>query len=284
MIPNNQLFYSSGSNSVSVLQPWYDSLIVKPSAGLWTDLKLLADGMNSDGDWDEMDLIGITAAMETDEQRLRPLKTTSGLDMIATGGALILNSNGIRTTSSSVINMRWIPSINGVKYTLNSAYIGFYGETLTSSPTDGYCMGSQNIADDAGTGLYRQIPLPTEISNRLDSVINNNTSNTLIGAVVKTGLLNAIKRYYLSIQINSSTQVNKYINGQTLTAAENPPTGLSDVSFYLLGFNYSDGSVYARILDYTRACIIGSSLIDSDRVAARLNTFFTSRGLSIANY
>jgi len=69
MIPNNQMFFNQSASTSSDIQVWYDSLSVKPSAGLWSDLQTLYDGMVSDGDWVEMDFFSMIACMETNEQR-----------------------------------------------------------------------------------------------------------------------------------------------------------------------------------------------------------------------
>jgi len=280
MIPNNQMFFPK-RGQVSVLQPWYDSLSVKPSAGLWTDLKIMADGMNEDGDWEEADLISVHAALETDEQRLRPFKTTSGDDFIPTNSPT-LSVEGYNSSDGSdrLIDCKWNPVDNGVKFTENNAYIGIYGVSKTSTGSGNEIFGASNENGDFGNCIISTSLTTTAITNASQTMINGyfNTTST----PSKTGLSNTIKRYYVGIKRTSSSSITKYING-VQNVVGSLSTGLTPYDFSILGVNY--GGVYSTATLHTsRACIVGSSLIDHDRVAARLNTFFASRGLSIDNY
>jgi len=288
MIPNNQFFYGSGSGGVTVLQDWYDSLAVKPSEGLWTDLKIMADGMSEDGDWDEMDLFGVIAGLETDEQRLKPFKTTSG-DNCVVEGAPGLSVNGIDNpllTNVNGLNLKWNPTDNGVKYALNNAYIGGFGITKTSSLTIQYIMGS--ILDVTGTIYQSNISIQattTSIAN-VSSSINQ---QSFLSSRSKTGLLDTIKSFSTGLQRIDSLNLNQKINDNSYgrgSLSNFMPT----LDFGFFGYFYQDDVTPLYFegnsddVIYGRAYIAGSSLIDHDRVAARLNTFFAARGLSIANY
>jgi len=197
MIPSNQFFYGSGSWGVSVLQDWYDSLAVKPSAGLWTDLKIMADGMNTDGDWGEADLISVHAGLETDEQRLRPFKTTSGDDFTLLG-APTLSIEGFDSNSNNGIDSKWNPVDNGVKYKLNDCYMACYGVSKSSTGTGMYFFGASD-ADDIlyNSNISTRLTTTTLISDdecRINGI--DYTNNTTL----KTGLLDSVKRYYNSIK------------------------------------------------------------------------------------
>ena len=274
-------------SSSSVLQPWYDSLAVKPSAGLWTDLQILADGMNTDGDWDEIDLFGIVAALETDEQRLMPLKTTSG-ESTSIVGTMNLSVNGIDNPTSAAnsgLDLKWNPTDDGVKYTLNSAYYGCFGITKASSVSSRWIMGSYyaGLDNDNFSVMKLQTSTTTLLLNSTTSI-----NNSSLITVTKTGLSNAIKTFFIGAKTTDTTAYG-YVN------ATNNNTSVSPLFIPTLDFGfmgYYDGSFTPTLTfasnivnqAFGRGYIAGSSLIDHDRVAARLNTFFASRGLSISNY
>lgn len=281
MIPSNQFFYGSGSGGVpSVLQPWYDSLIVKPSEGLWTDLKIMADGMAEDGDWAEMDLISVNAAMETDEQRLRPFKTTSGNDFTKVG-APTLNFEGFQNPSPGNSNYLWmnfVPSINGVKFTQNNAYIAIYGETNGDSDP---VMGAYSTTTSAVLMTIDSSNISTRVNNAM-SAINDDSLGGYEAS--KTGLAVSVKRFYSSVIRLSSTTVRSYMSGTYSNITSYSSNGVVDNNLALLGVHFGGDFIAGSTACKIRTCVIGSSSIDSDRVAARLNTFFAARGLSIANY
>jgi len=291
MIPNNQFFKSvPPSGGGSVLQPWYDGLLVKPSEGLWTDLKIMADGMNEDGDWSEADLFGVTAALETDEQRLRPFKTTSGDDCVLEG-APGLSINGLDNplaTDVNGLNLKWNPTDNGVKYTLDDAYIGMFGITKSSIISTYRYFGSFN--EDVSLNKYTAhlSIVSTSTSMRLDASSINNL-NTLTNTLSKTGLLNATKTFFVGLKRLNTTTVTRFSNGTSSNESVNSGF-LANIDFGLNGYYYEDAvtPLYFQSTSannvYFRGYIAGSSLIDHNRVAARLNTFFSARGLSIANY
>jgi hypothetical protein len=91
-----------------LLQTWYNSLIVKTSPALTTKLSVFMDGLNSDGVLADSYLIApVGFGLETNEQILRPLKTTSGNDLIAVN-FLDISSSGITGNgSNSYINLKW---------------------------------------------------------------------------------------------------------------------------------------------------------------------------------
>jgi len=283
MIPNSQRWFLPPSGvGGSDIQVWYDSLSVKPSEGLWTDIQNLYEGMNTDGDWTESDLISIHAALETDEQRLRPFKTTSGDDFTILGSPN-LNTDGFRNPNSGVNNLiltSWNPTDDGIKYTLNSAFIGVYGQTLISTLTSAFAVGSQDALSSAPSITISVSSTTTTILNRNGSGIN---SISIGGTnLTKSGLANSPKQFFASLKRISSTEVISYINNVSQNVTDSSE-GLPTPDIALCGSNYI--SFYANnYVGYTRACIAGSSLIDHNRVAARLNTFFASRGLSIDNY
>lgn len=275
----------------SVLQPWHDSLSVKPSSGLWSDLKTLADGTALDGDWDEMDLFGMVAAMETDEQRLRPLKTTSGDDCIIEGSpGLSVNGIDCPLQDISGLNLKWNPTDDGVKYTLNSAYIGGFGRTKISNILSSVLIGSlyEPVSNERYWSSLSIDSTTTSMTSLTDSYINSGASLTQSG---KSGLANLAKTFFVSAKRVDSTNSIRHTNGSVSSNQLSPTSFLPTLDFGYLG-RYTqfagEPSVTFDTLStndfYGRGYICGSSLINHDRVANRLRTFFIARGLPMDNY
>jgi hypothetical protein len=275
-------FTVANSSSVSVLDSWYASLLVKPSAGLWTDLKAMADGMNSDGDWNEMDMFGMLACMETDEQRLKPLKTTSLSDFTKVGNPTLNSAGALNPVPGAFnyIRTNWTPSIHGVKFTQNSASFSIYADTNNNPFTLGGVAGAYSF--NFSTNLVMNMAeLNTTLSNG-GSSINDDASGEY--AVLKTGFTNSSKRYFSSLIRTTSNLVQSYLNGQSSALVTSVSNGRCDINLALLGYDDGSGYVDTAITDIIRVVITGSGNVNPDRVATRLNSFFTSRGLTITNY
>jgi hypothetical protein len=98
-----------------LLQTWYNSLIVKTSPALTTKLSVFMDGLDSDGVLADSYLIApVGFGLETDEQRLRPLKTTSGDDLVAVNSPTITSTGITGDGSNSYIDLKWNPTIDAV--------------------------------------------------------------------------------------------------------------------------------------------------------------------------
>ena len=285
------LFKGTGSSGpVSVLQPWYDSLSVKPSEGLWTDLKIMADGMNTDGDWGEIDLFPLFAALETDEQRLRPLKTTSGEDCVIEGTPN-LSINGVDDpiiTGNSGINVKWNPFDDGIKFTLNSAYVSGFGRTKISNIAFAPLLGAFQEFSLVRKSVQLMIDTSaTSVTMGYDSFLNGSLSFT---AINKTGLLNTNKTFGIGLNRIVSNQGYRLANTHSSVQTNNTTSFVTrDLGFY--GRYYEDDITplffegnFGGDNYFGRAMIAGSGLIDHNRVANRLNTFFLARGLPIDNY
>jgi len=277
------IFCGGGSNQpISVLQTWYDSLSVKPSAGLWADLKTMADGMNSDGDWSEMDFMSMIACMETDEQRLRPLKTSSGSDMIKVGSPTLDSSGVVNPSPGSLnyINTKWNPTSNGVKYILTNSFLAAYGDTVTSTTSDLYICGAAEPNPAFTNAALIEIWASATTAVRSKGYMHDSTGGP--GASIKTGLSNSAKRYFGGIKRNGNS-ITKFINSAPVWTTFLAPVGMPNLELLLLASNFA-GTITADTRHIIRSLVFGSSLIDKTRVYTRLNTFFTARGLTITNF
>jgi len=273
--------FGGGSATQSVLQPWYDSLSVKPSAGLWTDLQIMADGMNTDGDWGEMDILYLAAALETDEQRLKPLKTSSNSDVTNISNILTFTSEGAIGDAAGGLNFNWNPGVHGVKFALNSAFVGYY--MRTSQATNGArALYTGDRVPDSYLEITRSIATSTITQTSRPNVLNTALSLAAISKS-KTG---STVPYFIGTKRKPDNDNYNFLSGVKGTMTSFMPSVLANYTMgvYIYNDNTSGTNTITLTedtLDNFRLFVSGSGLIDEDRIASRINTFFTSRGLSI---
>lgn len=256
----------------SLLQSWYDSLSVKPSAGLWSDLNTLADTLNAAGKWAEFDFFAMIAAMETDEQRLRPLITTSGSDITAVNSPT-LDANGVTGNgTSSYLNFNWNPTAHSVKFTLNNSCYGVYNSTAGTTGNRRY-MG---VADTNGVTISNSEIVRT--TTLVNGRINSNGAVATITANLTTFGLKSIRRIdsnNVRGRSNASDGTNviqavvsRLANSNFVGCCTNNPAPLGSGPT-----SFSNATM--------RLFFMGSNVLASDDVLYNaLTTFFTARGLS----
>ena len=270
-----------------LIASWYTALSVKPSAALLTALNTLVDGMNTDGDWTELDFFALAGGMETQEQALRPLKTTGSATMTNFdngGGGLTWTVNGFQGNNTDVILTGFNPSSNGVKYVLNSAYLGFFGNTTLNTSVASFVVGIDYSPDDVvfyETTLKRTMTATT-LTTASSYCLNSSTLNTSASKTKTSG--NANFPYYI---VNKRTGAANNIMWNTGVQTANntgATTGIPNEQLVMMGFvtNYpSTGVVYTGCpADYGRATLCGSGNVSQTNTGSRLNTFFSARSLN----
>lgn len=248
----------SGEYISPLIATWYNSLSVKPSSALLNALNTLVDGLNSDGNWSEFDLFHVIGGLETDEQRLKPLKSTSGLDFTNVNAAT-LNANGVAGNgTTSYLDLNWNPSTHGVKFTQNSGLLSIYSRT----DSNGLFGSIGNYSGSSGSFL-----LP-----RISGVFQTRVNGGLLNATVDNSLGS-----YTAIRSNSTTLTN-YQNGLSISiSAAQPSNAILNSNFHLCrlnGLGYFSARNEALIA-------VGSSLISASQLHSRVNTFFTTRGINV---
>lgn len=273
MITNNQFYFNNGKDAPvdpnALLLTWWTSLAVKPSNALMTALNTLSQGLFDDGNWAKLDLFGLLGGMETQEQRLRPLITTSGDDFVINGD-IILDSNGARSNLDSVayLDLKWNPTVDGTQYALGSAFISNF---IGSVPTAGYgtsaTMGGYNTASGGESDFveYEGVELTGTLNSGLDSV-------------TYPQITNGTQVYYGAVVVNSGN-ITLYKNSTTNTVAVSGTPTLLNADFYGINLN-ADGSPFSSVFDaHIRHFMAGAGTANQTTIQSRLNTFYTSRGL-----
>lgn len=242
--------------------PWYNALSVKPSGGLLKDLNTLYDGMHSDGDLSEIDLIHPIAGLETDEQRLKPIKSTSGLDFTNVNAASLAVGGVTGDGATSYLNLNWIPATHGVKYTQNSAFYALYSRTNSAAT-------SNDMGVDSGTSDAYIVPKFTD-NNHYDK-INDNTFATY--AAADSLALRSVVR-------TASNAKQAFARGVSLGTSAGVSTGVAAISFFFCCRNLAGvpSTFSTRQLSFP---ILGSGAVNSLRVYNRIQAFMTARGQAV---
>ena len=269
-----------------LIASWYAALSVKPSAALLTALNTLVNGMNTDGDWTELDFLAVVAGMETQEQALLPLKSTSGdimLNVDLGGGGIVIDNSGATANGTDVINSKWNPNDNGSKWTLNSAFYGVYMQTQTVNT--GQIFGSYSTPDDVNFYLS-QISITQAAGSVSVTTPSNRPLNggaTAFGSVSKAKAGSNIP-VYAGIKRTASNAGIAFINGNSSANNTSTPLGRSATDILLCGVNQTDSLGTDNIIACTtfiqRALLCGSGIVSQANTGARLNTFFVSRSLN----
>ncbi len=238
----------------TLLEIWYDSLIVKPSAGLYSDLQTLFNALNAAGEIDKMAFLSVIAGMETDEQRLRPIYTASGLDCTNENGAT-LDVNGAKSDgATSYIDSRWNAALHGDgKYTQNLASMGAF-------------VGN-NGDSHFPFGASEKLILPN-FAGDFYSVVNSMQSTitpTLQG------------KHYAAKRIDLNNQ-EAYIDGQLKATLAASSAEILSFNQFICAFNNA-GVAAGFSTSYVRATYAGGDL-NIELISNLFRDFFLARGLA----
>lgn len=252
---------------------WQNALSgAKPSGLLIYNLNNLIAGLDTDGDLVEHDYFHMVRGMETDEQRLKPIKSTAGVDadLIGSGAAPnIFDRRGIKCTAATQKTMRfkWKPITNGVKCVQNNncMYVTYDGSTTAA----GFYAGIR------GPGS-----LDFTLGKNAGGTMNSTRDWTTDFSSTSTHAANAM----FGIRRTVSTGFESWINGTTSTQATATSAAITDLFPRMPGVaNNSDtgDSLSPKIAGVTMHCIgFGSNAVTFADVRARLNTYYAGLGLS----
>lgn len=240
----------------------------------------LVDGMDADGNWDELDYFYVIAGMDTNTMRRRPLKTTGAATILISGTGfpwpgVQFDKMGFNGNQTSWIRLQWIPSLNGVKYTQDSASMGCYTTVFPSSTNNAYGdMGGFNSADqDSGSALRMDI-IGGYPNNRMWGLVNdgNSTFNMFSSDPTDAGSLTG----YRAIYRTSSTARAGYKGGTTRPGSNSTSKPLVAMDFFGGGYNIN-GNIVATSKSTYAMFFMGSGNVNHQAMEARMNTWLTAR-------
>ncbi len=277
--PADSEFYRVSPN----LQSWYDALTVKPGFTLLKSLNTLIDGLVEDGDIPNMDLLAITGGMETDEQRFLPFKTTSGNNLLPitapypVPGNLITNGLGVSSDGSSCLSLRWNPALHGVNYKQNDALFGAY-ITLQGGGNSSI-IGGEFTPDQIAYNAMTMYTTGSTVRGYLNSEGPTNLGSS--SPVFQKRLKCLFRNNAATINVFNVNRITQSTNISTVSQAP------ANIELYSLDSHYidltvpSDGPSQSTYNGFIGAFLIGNSSINLPRFQARLDQFFTERGMSV---
>jgi hypothetical protein len=246
---------------------WYNSLSVKPSKGLLRDLNSLMDGLASNAIYPSLDLFHPIGGMETDEQRLRPIKTTSSTKTFTAVNSPTLNVNGVTGDgATNYINTNWNPSTNGVAYTLNSAFYGVYSRTQGA-------LGANAASVWDGTNINT---LNTRFTDdRFYGRINQSAGTSFSVANTDGRGLFVVKR-------TASNAVALFKNGSSIATASDVSTARPVGDLYLCSRNNS-GTADSFWAGNAAAIFAGGALSTANELIYYnlIQAYMTARGINV---
>jgi hypothetical protein len=248
----------------SLLATWYNSLSVKPSAGLLTDLTTLATTLNSAGIWTEMDLFHVIGGLETDEQRLKPLKSTSGSDFTNVNSATLATGGVTGNGATSYLNLNWNPSTHGSKYTQNSASLGIYSRTDSSNAN---CdMGVYIAAASAFSQCYFGYTGVTSVYRSNSSTLVSKSNAGSLGTY--------------SWRRTASNATESFKNGTSLGTDASVTNAVPNGNLFLCALNLS-GTAGQFQTRQQAMVMAGSGAFSHATFRTAIQTYMTSRGINV---
>lgn len=243
------------SNYDPVLRNWLNKLSFSPSNPVCKDLQELVLGLRNDGNLIELDLFHTIGGLETDNQRLTPLISTSP-DIFTAVNSPTLDSTGVtgNAGSGSYVMLNWNPFDDGRKWVQNSASFGTYCRTNSAETVSN--MGSSASFDSTrrvGDNFIWRI-------NDVGSSSASNTSSLGLSHVRRTA--------------SGATQV--YMSGVSKGTGTVASAGLDGGDFTLC--RHSGSTISSRNLSL---CFAGSGNIDPTTFYNRIQTYMTRRGINV---
>lgn len=264
IVPFLRSQYRYGTTVNPLLETWYNALSVKPSATLLTNLNTLVTTLNTAGIWTELDLFHVIGGMETDEQRLKPLKSTSGADFTNVNAATLAVGGVTGNGSTSYLDLNWNPSTHGSKYTLNSASLGIYSRT-------------DSVNANCDMGLY------IAASSAFAQCYFGYTSNTALWRSNSSGFaskanVGSLGNY--SWRRTASNLTEGFKNGASLGTDASATNTVPNGDLFLCALNVS-GTAGQFQTRQQAACYAGSGAFAHPTLHTAINTFMTSRGINV---
>ncbi len=252
-----------GKIANSNLLSWYNALATKTSYTLSQDLNNLMNELDANGITTELDLFHPIGGLETDEQRLAPIKTTGTSPMTAVNSPT-LGTNGVNgNATTSYINTNWKPSTQAVKYVRNSNCFGVY--TKTQSSNNYIEIGALDGASQSY--LYSKGATDNQIGTANDNVLLSKATTISIGTKVITRL-GANSRFH-------------YENGNILGSDATASAVVVTANFYICAADDSGTGLLGAGSRVVACFFTGSSVPNQGQLHTCINSYMIARGINV---
>jgi hypothetical protein len=169
-------------------------LAVKPTDALTKNLSLFLDGLDSDGVLDETYLLApVGFDLETNEQRLKPLKTTSGDDLEAVNSPTIAATGITGNGTTSYIDLKWNMAVDApVAAQDNISFAVWCEDNITEDALEmgviGAAFSNQSLIGKKYTGTLFTYYSLNDISNY--GVAHDDTAEYYFLSIVRNSATN----------------------------------------------------------------------------------------------
>lgn len=219
---------------------------VQPTSSLKDLINTFIVSAKTKGYWDKLDDI-VFCCLHTQQASLLNWKGnyTNGSAINAVSWTA---KQGFTGATGEAVNTNFVPSTNGVNYTLNNA---FYGGWWNGYASNGYAMGSWN-----NTVPSYNMMRPRSVTGYLQAAINQVASYG--SAILTNGLgLTVVNR-------KSNALINNVRNGVVGPDTSKASTALELFSMYFMASNYNNGSINGPYAGIGSMYVIGGGFTNQN--------------------
>lgn len=236
------------------------AMTTTPDATRQGHINTLITGLKADGVWTKLDELWVTAA-HAEQAALLGWKRYKNLTAV-NAPTFTVDRGFAGNGTTSYLNTNYVPSTDGVNYTLNDASLGVYSRTAGIS-------GSTLIGAGPNTTIVK-IATPNLRGN-----INGALGSQAIAAAVAAGF-NVVRRA-------SSTHVQGWKNGAQIGSDVSASSAsLTSSALYLDALN-NGGTAIEFDTTQIAAAFVGAAMSEAQQLALynRIQTYMTAVGANV---
>lgn len=248
-----------------LIDTWYNNITtIKPSPNSITRLNNFVTELDNAGQITLLDLFYLVSGLETDEQRLKPLNTTSGDDCVLTTSVNYpLDYNGA-FFNGGYIDTKWNVFDDGVVSSQNDAYMSVF--ITTDNANNGADAGAicANSTECSILAWYSD--------NKNYSAANNAVGEVLVATTSSLG--------YRAIERTNSNDLTLVVNttSTALTSASGTP---QSADLYLASIN-NNGTPIAPGTRRQTILLFGKSGVNHAAIRTAILNYLTAAGVALS--
>lgn len=228
----------------------------------------LINGLVADGTWALLDALWVPATQDSTTALLNLLSASFALTLV-NSPTFTANQGFAGNGTSSYMNTNFVPSTNGVQYTLNSASYGVYDRT--SRLVD---SGEQMSVISDSLANISKMSVWIDTDNR-DMRINESIATSTTASA--TG--GASAGFYAAVR-TGATAAAIFKNGSSIATGTGAATAKPTVSFFIDARN-NEGVAGNFSSDQIAIAFVGSGSINQSSFYTRLQAYMTTLGTQV---
>ena len=257
MIQNNQLYYNnSGVVYDADAELYFSQLSPSPSNEYKSAINILILQLKEDGNWSKLDRLWIFATEAQQNARVSVTNPFSSQIIEVNSPTWTSNQGYDFNGTTQYLRTAYIPSVDGVNYTLNSAEHGLYSIENATSGSFAWDMGAMSATDVSNLNIR-------DSSDIAYGKVNNAVAN-IISAARRTG----------------AGAINLFKNGVSIASDTDASTALPPVEFYI-GAQNNNGVASAFSNRRIAFVFMASGTITDLTFYNAMQEFATTRGFNV---